>query len=126
MSSVGQRANCMGEPDLEQARRTSGVAHEVVVKLKEMGIPPGLDDELASLSTDLGDLWSAEKRLSKDLEQFLRSPADWESIGNTLVDLKATINHIEWHLKCVRAPLNKIVRFAYKQGMANKLEHSGD
>ena len=45
------------EPNLAQARGMSMVAHRVVVKLQEFGLPETLNDELAHLSTDLGDLW---------------------------------------------------------------------
>ena len=113
------------EPDLEQARRTAGVAHGVVVKFKEMGLPADLDADLATLCTDLGDLWSAERRLSQDLECLMKPPHDWETAGDSLLDLKASLDHIAWHLKSVRRPLNKIVRFAYKEAMARRPKEIG-
>ena len=106
------------EPDLEQARRTAGVAHGIVVKFKEMGLPAELDADLAGLCTDLGDLWSAERRLSQELEGLVKSPHDWEAAGDSLLDLRASLDHIAWHLKSVRRPLNKIVRFAYREALA--------
>ena len=105
------------EPDLEQARHMANVAHNVVIKFKEMGLPPDLDSELASLCTDLGDLWGAEKRLSADLDGLVRSPHDWEAAGDSLLDLKASLDHIAWHLKSVRRPLNRLVRFAYREAL---------
>jgi len=108
------------EPDLAQARRTALMAHNVVIKLKEMGLPEGFDQELAALSTDLGDLWGAEKRLSADLEGLVRSPHDWEAAGDSLLDLKASLDHIAWHLKSVRRPLNKIARFAYREALVGR------
>ncbi|MCH8206056.1 MAG: hypothetical protein IH956_03530 [Chloroflexi bacterium] len=108
------------EPDLEQARHTANVAHNVVVKFKEMGLPPDLDPELAALCTDLGDLWGAERRLSADLEGLVKSPHDWEAAGDSLLDLKASLDHIAWHLKSVRRPLNRIVRFAYREALAGQ------
>ena len=110
------------EPDLAQARRTAVMAHNVVVKLKEMGLPEGFDQELAALSTDLGDLWGAEKVLAERLEGFLGSPEDWEAVGDRLVDLRATIDHIGWHMKNVRRPMGKIARFAYRK--ASETGHS--
>ena len=101
------------EPDLEQARRTANVAHGIVIKLQEMGLPEALYDELSSLCTDLGDLWGAEKTLSDRLERFLSSDGDWESVGDYLVDLRATADHIRNHAKGVRAPIDKIARHAY-------------
>ena len=101
------------EADLEQARRRAHMAHSVVVKLKEMGLPEGFDAELATLSTDLGDLWGAEKALTERLEGLLKSPGDWEAVGDHLVDIRAAIDHIQWHVKSVRRPMSKIARFAY-------------
>ena len=108
------------EPDLDQARHTANVAHNVVIKFKEMGLPADMDPELAALCTDLGDLWGAEKRLSADLEGLVRSPHDWEAAGDSLLDLKASLDHIAWHLKSVRRPLNRIARFAYREALAGQ------
>ena len=103
------------KPDMGQARQTALVAHDVVIKLKEMGLPQDLDKELASLSTDLGDLWSAQKEMLDRLESFLKSPRDWEVVGDHLVDLRANIDHIAWHLNSVRRPLTRITQFAYRE-----------
>lgn len=93
----------------------SVMAHGVVVKLQELGLPEDLNDELAHLSTDLGDLWAAQRELADRLEGMLESAGDWHEVGDCLVDLKASIDHISWHVKSVKRPLNKITRFAYKQ-----------
>ena len=113
------------EPDLEQARHMANVAHNVVIKFKEMGLPPDLDPELAALCTDLGDIWGAEKRLSADLDGLVRSPHDWEAAGDSLLDLKASLDHIEWHLKSVRRPLNRLVRFAYREALEGQDSNDG-
>ena len=105
------------EPDLQQARRTSGVAHSVVIKLKEMGLPQTYDEELASLSTDLGDLWGAHETLAEHLEGFVKSPHDWGTAGDFLVDIRASIDHIAWHQKSVRRPLNRITQYAYRMNL---------
>ena len=113
------------EPDLEQAREMALMAHSVVIKLKTMGLPDSLDSDLASLSTDLGDIWSAQKSLADGLEGLLKSSHDWEAVGDHLVDLRASIDHIAWHLKSVRRPLNRITRFAYRPSAGEKCEASG-
>ena len=102
------------EPDTQHARRTAMAAHSVVAKLQEMGLPDGLEPELAALSTDLGDLWSAQKELADQLEGLVRSEADWNAVGDRLVDLRATVDHISWHLGSVRRPMTKITRYAYR------------
>ena len=91
------------------------MAHGIVIKMKEMGLPSRLDAELASLSTDLGDLWSAQKELADRLDGLLDSPHDWENVGDSLVDLRASIDHMAWHMKSVRRPLNRVAQFAYRK-----------
>ncbi len=102
------------EPDLAQARRNAIKAHAVVIKLKEMGLPQGLDEDLASLSTDLGDLWAANMRLTEQLDLFLSAPSDWGEIGDRMADLKAGIDHMAWHVDSIRRPLDRIAAFAYE------------
>ena len=109
--AVDRRAT---EPDLAQARRNAVKAHAVVIKLKEMGLPEGFDDELASLSTDLGDLWAANKRLAEQLDLFLNAPSDWGEIGDRMADIKAGIEHMAWHVDSIRGPLDSIAAFAYE------------
>ena len=117
MASIDSNGTLPGlEPNLEHARSMSLMAHEVVIKLKELGLPESLNDELAHLSTDLGDLWGAQKELAERLEGMLESAGEWHEIGDCLVDLSSSIEHISWHVKSVKRPLNKIARFAYKQG----------
>ena len=104
------------EPGLEQARRASVMAHSVVIKLKEMGLPEELDPELSRVCTDLGDLWSAQASLARQLEALLKGEDDWESVGDGLVDIASTIEHIAWHMQGIREPMNKITEYAYRQG----------
>ena len=78
-----------------------------------MGLPDEYDDELAAVCTDLGDLWSAEKLLNKQLEALLDDSADWANVGDVLVDLKSTINHIAWHIRSAVGPIEKLAMFAY-------------
>ena len=85
-------------------------------------MPDGLDDDLALLSTDLGDLWSAQKALVDRLDGLLRSAEDWEAVADHLVDIGATVDHIGWHVKSVRRPINRIARFAYRQAAAPMTE----
>ena len=110
------RAGDSGEmaPDHGQARRTALMAHDVVIKLKEMGLPEDLDAELANLSTDLGDLWGAQKAFSDGLEGMLNSQKDWGTVADYLVDLRATIDHMGWHAKSARRPIDRIARYAYR------------
>ena len=99
---------------MAQARRNALKAHAVVIKLKEMGLPEELDEELASLSTDLGDLWSANMRLAEQLDLFLNVPSDWGEIGDRMADMKASIDHMAWHVDSVRGPLDRVAAFAYE------------
>ena len=112
------------EADLGLARHTAVVSHSVVIKFQEMGLPEGLNAELASLSSDLGDLWRAQKSLTERLEALVKSPHDWEVAGNHLVDLRSSIDHMAWHISSVRRPLTKITRFAYRKA-AERPESTG-
>lgn len=120
LASIESNGSLPGlEPNLEHARGMSLMAHGVVIKLKELGLPESLNDELGHLSTDLGDLWGAQKELAERLEGMLESAGGWHEIGDCLVDLKASIEHIDWHVKSVKRPLNKITRFAYQQNVSD-------
>lgn len=103
------------EPDMARARMTALRAHSVVIKLKEMGLPDHLDDDLARLSTDLGDLWNAQKQLASRLKNLQQTGGDWEATADNLVDLKAVLDHMGWHLSSVQRPITRIARFAYEQ-----------
>ncbi len=105
-------------PGLEQARRASIMAHNVVIKLKEMGLPEEMDEQLSQMCTDLGDLWSSQSSLVKQVEAFLKAEDDWDAVGDTLVDLSNTIDHIAWHMKGIREPLGQITHYAYEQSPA--------
>ena len=100
---------------MARARMTAVMAHNVVIKLKEMGLPDRLDDDLARLSTDLGDLWNAQRQLASRVESFLKSGDDWEATADSLVDLKAVLDHMGWHLSSAQRPITRIARFAYSQ-----------
>jgi len=90
------------------------MAHSVVIKFKELGLPEHLDEELSKLSTDIGDLWAAQKMLASHFETLLTLSNNWKSVGESLVDIRAEVDHISWHVKSVRRPLTKITRFAYR------------
>ena len=109
------------DPDYEQARRAAAMAHNIVVKLKEMGLPDDLDGDLSKLCTDLGDLWSTQRSLTSRLNLFLRRSAEpWEDVGNHLMDIKADIEHIAWHIRNIKRPLNRIVHYAYRESQQQK------
>ena len=108
------------EADLEEARRTAGIAHAVVIRFKEMGLPAEMDGDLAALCTDLGDIRSAERRLSEGIGKLAGRGRDWESAADSLVDLKADLEHISWHLESVRGPLDRIVDFAYREAASGE------
>ena len=107
------------EPNTALARKTAVVAHSLVAKFQEMGLPSELEPDLAKLSTDLGDLWSAHEHLANQLECVVRSGADWDTIGDNLVDIRSTIDQIAWHINTIRRPMTKITRYAY-QASGNK------
>lgn len=94
------------------------MAHGVVIKLKEMGLPDDMDAHLSQMCTDLGDLWSAQAAFAEQLEAFLESPGEWNAVGDSLVDLSSTIDHIVHHTKGVAAPMEVITLWAYEKGLS--------
>ena len=104
------------EPDLEQARRAALMAHQAVVKLKKMGMPDEMDEPLSRFCVDLGDVWSAQSVLAKQIEAFLKSPDDWSEMGDRVADIRSTMEHMAWHLQRARAPIERVALWAYERG----------
>ncbi len=103
------------EPNLHQARNKSGMAHQILIKFKETGIAEELDDDLAKLCTDLGDLWSAHVTFTEKLKIFLDHPNDWKEISESLADLRSEVDHIRWHAVSIQEPLDTIGKYSYSQ-----------
>ncbi len=102
-------------PETQHAQQMALMAHQVVIKLKEMGLPDDYDDELSAVCTDLGDLWGAGKALSDRLETMLKKQSNWESVADSLVDLRAIVDHMSWHINSIKEPMEKLAAFAYQQ-----------
>ena len=85
-----------------------------------MDLPDSLDDDLARLSTDLSDLWNSQKELNRRLENLLKVSGQWGVMGDLLVDIRADIDHMSWHMKSIRKPLTKITRYAYRKDLDSK------
>jgi uncharacterized protein YigA (DUF484 family) len=103
------------EPDLAHARQTALMAHAVVIRLKEMGLPEDFDEALGIVSTDLSDIWAAQKVLSARLDYLVEHADDWESVADCLVDLRATIDHISTHVATLQEPIEQLAQYAYEQ-----------
>ncbi len=103
------------EPDLAQARQTALMAHAVVIRLKEMGLPEEFDEALGTVCTDLGDIWSSQKGLSGRLEDLVDHADDWEAVADCLVDLRAAVDHLSTHVETVKEPIQRLAEYAYEQ-----------
>ncbi len=112
------------EPNLEQARRRSGLAHRILVKLKTFGSGDQHDDELAKLCTDVADLWGAQLEFGEILNRFLEESDQWDSIGDDFVDMLSSVQHISWHIDSIKKPLETFSEYSYSQSdSANNLPH---
>ena len=118
-TEAGSERFRLAEPDVELARRMAAAAHRVVITLQETGLPDSLNDDLATVSTDLGGLWAAHHALNSQLEALFDCKGDWEALADCLVDLGSSIDHIALHLKNVRGPLGRLNRFAYRAAEAD-------
>jgi len=105
-----------GEPDLVQARKTALMAHAVVIRLKEMGLPAELDDALAIVCTDLGDIWGSKEFFDGRLQALVEGPNDWAAVGDCLVDLKVAIEHLAFHANSIKEPIERLAHYAYEKG----------
>ena len=105
-------------PDLPHARQTALMAHAIVIRLKEMGLPEELDEDLGTLCTDLGDIWAAHKTLSARLDDLVESADDWEAAADCLVDLRATIDHIGTHVETAGESIDRVALYAYEQAQS--------
>ena len=103
------------EPNLEQARRRSGLAHRILVKLKTIGSEEQHDDELAKLCTDVADLWGAQLEFGEILNRFLEESDQWDSIGDDFVDMFSSAQHMSWHIDCIKKPLETFAEYSYSQ-----------
>ena len=105
-------------PDLPHARQAALMAHAIVIRLKEMGLPEELDEDLGTLCTDLGDIWAAHKTLSARLDDLVESADDWEAAADCLVDLRATIDHIGTHVETAGESIDRVALYAYEQAQS--------
>ncbi|MEE2885400.1 MAG: hypothetical protein VX701_06875 [Chloroflexota bacterium] len=98
-----------------RAREKAVKAHSVVIKFKEMGLPEEMDAELAIFSTDVADVCSESEMISSELDKLVAGSDDWTQIANTMVDIQARVDHLAWHLKSIRRPLNRITTYSYSR-----------
>jgi len=91
------------------------MAHAVVIRLKELGLPEELDETLGTMSTDLGDIWGSQRNFAERLKDMVEGDANWNAIGDCLVDLKAAVDHIAVHVDSVREPIERLAEYAYEQ-----------
>ena len=104
-------------PNLGLARDRSAIAHQILVKFKEMGFSEENDEDLAKLCTDLADLWGAQKSYNEVLLDLIENkPLDWKLIAQRLTDIKSQVDHMSWHIASVKDPLEKIAVESYELG----------
>ena len=97
-----------------RAREKAVKAHSVVIKFKELGLPEDMDSELAKFSTDLADLCSESEMISSELDKLINRSGDWAQVANTMVDIQARLDHLSWHVKSIRRPLNRLTTYSYR------------
>tara|TARA_B100000949_G_scaffold225602_1_gene230021 strand:+ start:367 stop:741 length:375 start_codon:yes stop_codon:yes gene_type:complete len=110
------------QPKLAEARRRSGMAHRILVRLKEKGLPEDMDQELSMLCTDLADIWGAHTILTENLKTFIESDEDsWSHLGDVLVDIRSELDHMKWHINSIEEPIHRIVERAYELEAQNNV-----
>lgn len=101
------------EPNLTQARNKSVMAHEILVKFQEMGLPDDMTDEVAKLATSLGDIWNAHLYITNSIKTLINDSVDWDSMGDSLTDIYTHLEHAEWHEKDIKDLVFKISQYSY-------------
>ena len=101
------------EPNLAQARNKSVMAHEILVKFQEMGLPDDMNDEVAKLATSLGDIWNAHLGITNSIKTLINDSVDWDSMGDSLTDIYTHLDHAEWHEKGIKELIFKISQYSY-------------
>ena len=76
-----------------RAREKAVKAHSVVIKFKELGLPEDMDSEL---------------------DKLINRSGDWAQVANTMVDIQARLDHLAWHVKSIRRPLNRLTTYSYR------------
>ena len=102
-------------PNLGLARDRSAIAHQILVKFKEMRFSEENDEDLAKLCTDLADLWGAQKSYNEVLLDLIENKSqDWKLMAQRLTDIKSQVDHMSWHIASVNDPLEKIAIESYE------------
>lgn len=101
------------EPNLAQARNKSIMAHKILVKFQEMGLPLEMNDEVAKLATSLGDIWDAHLGITDSIHTLIDNSDAWDSIGDSLTDIYTHIDHVSWHMKDIKELILKISKYSY-------------
>jgi hypothetical protein len=101
-------------PNYDMGRLRAEHAHNILIKMKELGLPESFDDSLASLCTDVADLISALNKVTLISEKITAKNTDqWESVAECLADMLAEIEHIDWHTSSIKNPLKEIAEYSY-------------
>ncbi|MFL2756764.1 MAG: hypothetical protein ACJ0BE_05860 [Dehalococcoidia bacterium] len=101
------------QPNLLQARQKSVMAHKILVKFQEMGLPIDMNDEVANLAISLGDIWNSHLALTEEMQKLIDECEDWESIANSLTDMYTHIDHVEWHINGIKDLIFKVSKYSY-------------
>jgi len=101
------------EPNLAQARQKSVMAHKILVKFQEMGLPNDMNGEVANLATSLGDIWDAHLGFTDSMQKLINDSENWESIADSLVDIYTHIDHAEWHISGIKDLILKVSEYSY-------------
>ncbi len=92
------------------------------MKMKKMGLTDEMDGDLSQFCTDLADLWSAQQDLARQTEALLNAPNDWADVGDALADFAATVDHMAWHIKGIREPMDALTLHAYGRANGSQAE----
>ncbi|UCH50893.1 MAG: hypothetical protein JSV54_07765 [Chloroflexota bacterium] len=81
-------------------------------KIDSLGIKPRT---YSGLGADISDIYIELEKYSELVKQLLNTDTkDLEAIGDVLIGIKTSLQHINWHIKESRRPLERLIDYCFK------------
>jgi len=94
------------------ATRNVKLSHDFYKKIESLGIKL----RLSGLGADISDVYLELERYKESVNRLLNADTkDLETIGGLLIEIKISLQHINWHIKESRRPLQRLIDYCYKE-----------
>jgi hypothetical protein len=100
------------EKQYRKIQRNVKLAEDIGNKIVSLGMkhyPSGI-------GADLSDIYLAMEDYKAFVDKLLKLDInDPKIIGNTLVEIQVELNHINWHIKESKSPLQRAINYCFEQ-----------